>query len=201
MNLLLTSCLALFMALFSSPAFAYLTIGESLDITPAGIMKIGVEPQIRLSEGSGANVNFFIDKAIQDDLSWRALIGAGETDLVGTASIKWVPIPDFEQQPAIGVRGDVTLARDADQSFTTFRIAPMISKQIPTEQATFSPYMAIPVGMRGYNGGSDSIAQLVLGSDMKLTEVPNMMFNAELGTNLNKAFSHLSINAVYLFSN
>lgn len=194
----LTLCLGL---AASAPAFAHLTIGESNDITPAGILKLGVEPQIRMSEGSGANIGFFMDASIKEDLSWRAYLGLGETDMSAGASFKYVPFPDFEQQPAVGIRGDIVLGREANETFTVFRVAPMVSKQMQTEDALFIPYLAIAGGMMGYKGGSDTIGQLILGSDIRPDNLKNMQFNAELGTNLNKTFSYISFNVVYLLDN
>lgn len=190
-SLLLTSLIAL-------PSWAYLTVGESADVTPKDILKIGIEPQIRMSEGSGTNLSFFLDSGLRDDLSWRALIGTGETDLVVDGSIKWVPIPDLEDQPAIGVRGDLIFGREANESFTTVRVVPLVSKQMQTDYVLFTPYVALPLGLQGYQGRSTSIAQLALGSDIKLDEWKNAMFNVELGANLNNSFSYLSFNAVYL---
>lgn len=188
----------LVVALAVPSANAFLTIGESADVTPMGTLKIGVEPQIRLSEGSGANMSVFVDGALREDLSYRALLGAGETDLVLAGSMKWVPFPDFERQPAIGFRGDINVGRDVNQTFTTVRVAPIVSKQMQTDFVLFTPYAALPVGMQGYAGKTDTVAQLAIGSDIKPDEYPLMMFNVELGSNINRAFSYLSFNFVYL---
>lgn len=193
-----TCTIVIALCLITPLAQAYLTIGESADVTPQGTLKIGIEPQIRLSEGSGANMSVFLDGGIREDLSWRALLGAGETDLVLNGSLKWVPYPDFEKQPAIGFRGDISVGREAEETFTVVRIAPMVSKQVQSDYVLFTPYVALPVGMQGYRGKSETLAQLALGSDIHMNEYENAHFNIELGTNLNRAFSYLSFNFVYM---
>lgn len=177
---------------------AYLTVGESADVTPQGILKIGIEPQIRMSEGSGANLTGFVDGAVSEDLSYRVQLGAGETDLVFGGSMKWVPFPDFEKQPAIGFRGDLIFGREQNENFTTVRLAPMMSKQLQTDYVLFTPYVALPVGLTSFKGKSDSIGQLALGTDIKIDEFNTSMFNVELGANLNRTFSYISFNYVYL---
>lgn len=184
----------------SIPAQAFLAIGESADVTPAGTLKLGLEPQIRLSEGSGANMSVFIDGGINEEMSYRALLGAGETDLVLAGSFKWVPFPDFERQPAIGFRGDINVGREMEETFTVVRIAPIISKRMQTDYILFTPYAALPVGMMGVKGKNDSIAQLAIGTDIFSQDTPNLTYNAELGTNINRAFSYLSFNITYLMN-
>lgn len=186
--------------LSSSSSLAYLTVGESADVTPKGVYKLGVEPQVRLSEGSGANLSVFVDSGIQEDLSWRVSLGTGETDLSANASIKWVPYPDFEKQPAIGIRGDFGLGREASETFTTVRVGPVISKQMPTDEVLFTPYLAVPMGMLAFQGKSETFAQLALGSDIHVNDWKAGMFNVELGANLNRAFSYISLNFVYLMN-
>lgn len=186
--------------LISPSAGAFLSIGESADVTPEGTLKLGLEPQIRLSEGSGANMSVFIDGGIREDMSYRALLGAGETDLTLAGSFKWVPYPDFERQPAIGFRGDINVGREAEETFTVVRVAPIISKQMQTDFVLFTPYAALPVGMQGVKGKTDTIAQLAIGSDIRVDDTPNFLFNAELGTNINRAFSYLSFNVTYLMN-
>lgn len=188
------------LSLFAVSANAFLTIGESTDVTPKGTLKLGIEPQIRLSEGSGANLSVFLDGGIQEDLSWRAQLGAGETDLSLGASVKWVPYPDFEKQPAVGFRGDFFIGREANETFTTFRVAPMVGKQLQTDLVLFAAYVALPLGIQGYQGKTETLAQLALGSDIHLDDWKNSMFNVELGANVNKAFSYLSFNYVYIMN-
>lgn len=197
---LLIPALTMTLSLLAAPAHAYLAIGESADVTPAGTLKLGIEPQIRLSEGSGANVSVFIDGGLREDMSYRALLGAGETDLVIAGSFKWVPFPDFERQPAIGFRGDINFGREQEETFTAVRIAPIISKQMQTDYVLFTPYAALPVGMQGARSKTDTIAQLAIGSDIRIDDTPNFLFNVELGSNINRAFSYLSFNFTYLMN-
>jgi hypothetical protein len=191
--------LALFLAI-AVPAEAFLTIGESGELTPVGTYKIGVEPQIRISNGSGANIGAMIDTGINDEWSWRVQLGTGETDFWTGASAKWVPIPDYENQPAIGLRVDANFGRDADETFTVFRGAPLVSKSFDTEVGKLTPYAALPIGVWSMKGESDNISQFVIGSEGKFEQAPDWMFSAELGFNMSKAFSYISGTATFFFN-
>jgi hypothetical protein len=181
-------------------ASAFLSLSESNDITPRDKVKVGLEPQIRLSEGSGTNVSVFVDKGLREDLSVRAQLGAGETDFQATGSVKWVPIPDFDKQPAVGVRLDLTLGRAADTSLWAARVAPMVSKSFEIEYGKLIPYAALPLGAVSIRSKNDTFVQLALGSEYIPEQLENFMFGAELGTNITKAFSYIAFNVTYLIS-
>lgn len=183
----------------SSSAFAYLTINESGDLIAPGSFRAGFEPQAKLSDGGGGNIAGFVDGGISDEWSWRALLGTGDTDFWLTGSAKWIPIPDYQSQPAIGARFDYTLGREDGANFNVFRAAPMASKGFDSEVGRFVPYVALPLGVFASNGDSNNFSQLVVGSEAKLEQVPDWMFSAELGFNLSKSFSYISATASYFF--
>ena len=81
------------LALWSLPSLAFLTVQESNEVTPAGKYKLGVEPQFRTSNGNGFNFGGFFDIPINEEASFRANAGTGETDFFAGTSFKWVPIP------------------------------------------------------------------------------------------------------------
>lgn len=183
----------------SSQSFAFMEFAESGDMTPKGTLKVGAGPQIRMSDGSGVNVTGYLESGFRDDLSWRVHLGAGETDFYAGGSVKWVPIPDYENQPAIGGRVDLEAGSKDSSTLTVFRVAPLISKGFQTDYVYFTPYAALPLGTSSYKGSSDFFTQLALGSDIKIDEWKNMLFNVELGSNISKSFSYLSLNYFYFF--
>lgn len=183
----------------SSTSHAYLEFAETGDIVPRGTYKVGLGPQIRMSDGSGVNISAYAESGFRDDLGWRAHVGTGDTDFYFGASVKWVPIPDYENQPAIGLRGDMAFANDNRVTTSVFRIAPLISKGFQTDYVYFTPYAALPLGTASTDGGSVTFTQLALGSDIKVDEWRDILFNVELGSNISKAFSYLSLNFFYFF--
>lgn len=178
-------------------AQAYVEFAESGDVTPRGTYKVGLGPQIRMSDGSGVNVSAYFESGLRDDLSWRLTAGAGETKFYGGGSLKWIPIPDYENQPAIGARADLTFGNVANVTATVFRIAPLISKGFQTDLVFFTPYAATPIGLVSAAGASNVFAQLAIGSDIKVDQWKDLLFNVELGANLSKSFSYLSLNVFY----
>lgn len=180
------------------PAFSYQTLGESGDVTPLDTLKLGIEPQLRISDGGAANFTLFLDAAIREDLSWRAQIGTGETDLYAGGSIKWIPIPDFEKQPALGLRTDAIFGREMDETFWSLRLAPLISKRVDSDYILFSPYLAPTLGYAGTKGKSDTFSQLIIGSEIRPHDMDRFVFDVELGSNLTKSFSYISFNLTYL---
>lgn len=195
--LLAISILPILLVPLAAPAF--LTIGESGELTPKGTYKIGFEPQIRMTNGSGLNFDSFIDSSINDAWSWRVQVGAGETDFWTTASTKWIPIPDYDKQPALGLRLDATFGRESSETFHVFRFAPMISKKFDTEVGKLTPFASLPMGVFSIKGDSANISQLVLGSEGQFEEIPQWGFSAELGVNMSKAFTYISGTATFYF--
>lgn len=86
----------------SQNSHAFYETGESGEIAKEGTYKIGLMPQLRLSDGSGMNFTGFFDRALNDESSLRIHAGLGETDFYMGGSYKWIPIPDYKNQPAIG---------------------------------------------------------------------------------------------------
>lgn len=185
--------------LLTAQASAFLTTNESGELTTPGTFRIGAEPQLRISDGSGGNVGFFVDSGVNDEWSWRAQLGTGDTEFWGTASAKWVPIPDLDSQPAIGLRPEVTFGRDENESFSVFRVSPIVSKKIDTEIGKLTPYLALPIGVFAWRGKSDTISQIVIGSEGKFEEMPTLLFSAELGMNMSKTFSYISGSISFFF--
>lgn len=179
-------------------ASAYLTLGESGDVTPMDTLKLGFEPQLRISDGGAADFGIFLDSAIKEDLSWRAMLGTGQTDLFAGGSLKWVPIPDFEKQPALGLRTDLVFGRDMDETFWTLRVAPLISKRVDSDYILFTPYLSPTLGFAGAKGKSETFSQLILGSEIRPHDMDRFVFDIELGSNLSKSFSYVSFNVSYL---
>lgn len=180
------------------PSQAFWTLGESGDVTPMDALKLGFEPQLSISEGGAANFTLFLDAAIKEDLSWRGQIGTGDTDLNLAGSLKWIPIPDFEKQPALGLRTDVNFGRDREETFWGIRLAPLISKRVDSDYILFTPYLAPTLGYNSIKGNSFTYSQLILGSELRPHDQDRFVYDVELGSNLSKSFSYISFNVTYL---
>jgi hypothetical protein len=173
-------------------AFGFMTVQESNDITPAGKYKLGAEPQFRTSNGTGFNFSGFFDMPLNEESSFRANVGTGETDFLAGASYKLVPIPDYGSQPAIGGKIGAYYWREASENFFTFRFEPMISKKFAAGSGQFNPYAALPVM---FNTGKDfnkTTVQAAFGSEYQHPDADNMTFGAEFGLDAKDSFSYIS---------
>src|SRR4051812_42059639 len=121
--------LIMFAMLVSNKSFALLEVGESNEILPVGHYRVGSDLQLKVSDGSGANVSGFFDYPINDESSARGLVGFGETNFYVGGSYKWVPYPDLETQPAVGAKVEALLGQKDSQGLTHIRIAPIVSKR------------------------------------------------------------------------
>ena len=182
----------------SSRSFAYFTTGESGDLVPAGQYHIGIEPQMRISDGAGMNFTGFIDAPYKDDSSVRAAIGFGETDITAGLSYKWVPIPDYDKQPAIGIKTEAVFGRRNSINYNSLRFHPIVSKAYDTEIGPITPYISTPFSLNNSSAGSNTSLQLVLGSEYHHENYKKWFWNAELGMNVTNAFTYVSASMIYL---
>lgn len=178
--------------LLSSQAFAFLEVGESGEITGQGMYRVGLIPQIKTSGGGGANISGFFDAGLNDSMSGRIWAGTGDTDFVTGATLKWIPIPDYDQQPAIGLRGGAFYFRDDGNSSSLFRLDPMISKKFSVDVGDLTPYGAIPVMFETTNSKTTTEMQLVVGTEYVHPDVKKLRFGAELGFDLKDSFSYVA---------
>jgi hypothetical protein len=187
--LIFVSCL--FLANHS--AWAYFETAESGEISKLGHYKIGLIPQIRLSEGSGMNFTGFFDSAINDESSVRFLLGSGETDFVTGGSFKWIPIPDYQQQPAIGGKLEVLYGRESSDSFVSFRFHPLISKKYDIDYGTLTAFGSVPISFTTFKNNTETQFNVVLGTEFRNPDYENWEFGSELGLNGNKSFTYISV--------
>jgi hypothetical protein len=183
--------LALVATLSVQVSNAYLTINETAEILPDNFYKIGIAPQLIISDGGGFNVGVFADMHLFDDVDGRITFGSGKTDFWTQASMKWVPFPDVDRQPAMGLRGGLGYARDEDLNFVNFQITPLISKKADTRYGNMIPYVGLPVTYISTKDTSFTATQFTLGAEWFPTS--DRHIGAELNLNLNKSFSSVSV--------
>ena len=185
--------------LLSSPAMAYLTISESAEIPPATYYQIGFEPQFLTDNGGGANVTGFFDAPFSDSTAARLWLGAGVIDFNVGATFKYVPFPDIERQPAIGIRAGGFFARKSDENILTAQVAPLFSKKVNTESGLFTPYAAFALDFTNTKERNFTGTQFVFGSEYKTPDIPKMYFGLEVGLNLNDSYSYVSGTVTFPF--
>jgi len=183
-----------------SNANAYFSTLDTGRVIQPGQYRALLEPQIIFNRYDGFNLIGHFDTGVTEDQSVRGTLGFGEVGFQLGASYKWIPFPDAATQPAIGGIAGVSFARIDDKTAFSLRFAPLASKSFETEIGDLTPYASLPIGVTTYDGETLIPVQLAVGSEWKTLNFQNLKFMAELGLNLNEAFSYISAAITYEFN-
>ncbi len=203
-----TTLLALFtltmVLLTSLNTWAYHAVLDNAEVLEPGHFKATGALQA-ITDNGGLNASGIFDAGIQQDFGLRGVAGFGETDYYVGGFVKWVPIPDVDNQPAVGLNAGITYAKwMRDVKDTVFRFEPLVSKRFAVETANVTPYASLPLGirMRSSNYSNDSTrleVQLAVGGQLQLEQWKNLQFIAEIGLDLDEAFSYVTAGAIMYF--
>lgn len=182
--------------LLAKTSFAYLSVSETGELIKGEDYRIGVVPQIILSNGGGSNMGVFFDMPVDSDTNSRFMIGGGNTDFWTSASVKWVPYPDYEKQPAIGLRGSFTYARDGNANFYIFQATPLLSKMVDTDWGKMIPYVGLPISVV-QSIISATLMQFVVGSEW--VERKDFQIGGEIDFNLSNTNTALTLHFNFPF--
>lgn len=184
---------------FTHSASAYLTQLQSGESLGTNQYRIGFIPQLVTNDSAGVNFDTALDAGWNDSMSSRFYIGGGKMDLHLGGNFQWVPFPDVDKQPAIGVRAGTWYARYKDENYLTFSIAPLVSKKIEHRGEILTPYVAAPINYT-FNKTKDYYSQqFVIGSEWIHPQIKKWSFAAEIGLNLKDTYSFVAIYAGFQF--
>lgn len=178
--------------ILSRTSMAYLSIGETAEVLPEGYYKFGLQPQLVVSDGGGFNMGAYIDANLQNGIDGRLEIGGGETEFWTAGTVKWVPIPDVDRQPAVGFRGGLSFARDGGSDATHLLLAPIISKKADTRYGEMVPFIALPLSVPVINTKKSSATGVQLAVGAEWFQNKDVNYGIELDLNLSKSFSAVS---------
>ena len=195
--LILTLTIFLSALLLAQTSFAYLSVNETAELVKEGDYRIGFIPQLILSNGGGSNMGVFFDMPVESDINSRFIIGGGNTDFWASASVKWVPYPDYEKQPAIGLRGSLTYARDANANFYDIQATPIISKIVDSQWGKMNPYVGLPITIV-HSTLSATLMQFVVGTEW--VEKKDYQIGAEFDFNLSNTNTALTFHFNFPFN-
>ncbi len=193
-----------FVLLFAgSTSWAYYDVLDNAEVLEPGKFKLTGATQALTSTGGG-NLDAIIDAGIQQDFGLRGIVGVGTTDYSLGAMVKWIPIPDVENQPAVGFNVGLLYGKWHDAKDLTFRFEPLVSKKFVMEQVTLTPYASLPLGLVTRNSSTQNtdsqIAwQFVAGSQVQIEKWKNLQFIGEVGVDLDHSLSHISVGALWYF--
>ncbi len=185
---------------------AYFSVMDTGKIVPSGKYRAIIGPQFVLSgDNEGVNASGRFDAGIGESTTLRGLVGVGEDSMFyGGASVKYIPYPDFENQPALGVFGGLTFASlkvgTKTKEAVTLRAGPLVSKDFETDIGLVTPYGSLPISVTFVDGDTVYPVHLVGGAEFKPYNWENVSFMGEIGMKLNKAFSYIALAVSFEFS-
>lgn len=186
-------------ALLPNFAHAYFSTMDTGEVTKVDRYRVIAEPQVIFNRYAGFNVLGRFATGLSDSTAVESIVGFGEVDFQLGGFFKWIPVPDVGDQPAIGGKVGILYARADGETELSLRLHPMVSKKFETEVGDITPFVSLPFGITNRDGDSYSPIQIAGGAEWKTLNWENLRFMAELGLNLNKSFSYLSVGLVYEF--
>lgn len=142
------------------------------------------------------------DTFINESSEFQALVGINADFIEGGIFYKWVPFPDYKNQPAIGLKIGAIFLRSNDQEIMIGNISPLISKKISTANlGFFDIYCSLPLAFLKYNNEKNNVfpVNLVIGTKYENINLKNVNFISELGINFSHAFNYFSIGFIFYF--
>ncbi len=187
--------LFIFIVNITFSTFAFQDINESAELITGDQYQFGITPQL----ASGGNIGFFLDAPINESTSSRFLLSTGDIDFNFFASAKYVPYPDVDRQPAMGIRGGIGFARENRSNIPYFEITPIISKKTSTQWGPMTPYIAVPFHYNITKDNNYFSSSMAFGVELNSEKYPGVHFGGELGLSLSKTESYLSAFATFPF--
>jgi hypothetical protein len=190
---------ALSVLAFAPKASAYFSTIDTAELIEPQKYQVSLEPQLILSRYDGLEATGRLDTGINESSSVRGILGFGTVDFQVGGFYKFIPFPDTANQPAIGGEAGVIIARVKGNSEVSVRLHPLVSKKFETEIGDVIPYASLPFGITNRVDGTFVPFQLVGGAELRALNTPQISYFAELGINLNQAFSYISLAVAYRF--
>lgn len=189
----------LVLALFLNVSQAYLGLLTDGDILPADKFRTGAELQGVLNENDGINIAGHFDMGLNESTELLLEAGTGAQDFFGTLQFKYVPFPDYENQPAIGFIFGTTMTSESGNSDTLLNVKAFASKEFETDIGQMTPYGGLAVNLALTDNNDQDPLQLILGNKYKHPDWESMYLFAELGIDVSDAFNYIAVYLTYEF--
>ena len=188
----------------ASPSLAFFSLMDTGQLKKVGENRVLGEGQILFDAPEGFNLNARFATGLDDESEVQFEGGVGSVDYYVGAFWKWIPFPDTDDQPAIGLRAGVTFADFNNISVYGFNVTPLVSKLIDTSFGEISPYGGLEMGLQNSVNDTNFTMQAVAGVQWAPNrwDFPNLTdfnFLLEYGVEVNDSFNYLSFGASYDF--
>lgn len=147
----------------------------------------------------GVNVMGRISTGILEESEVQLELGFGSVDFNVGAYYKWVPIPDYENQPAVGIKIGGHYGRIANNDLVNISGVPLISKKFKTELGDFSPYGALPISLHFISGKTNLGLAANLGTQWTTLRWDDIHFFLDIRLELIETFSAVSVGVAHSF--
>lgn len=199
-----SSLLIVSLFLYAHSSFSYFSLMDTGEVKKEGSHRVLGEAQVLFDEPKGLNINGRFATGIREDAEIQFEAGVGSVDYYLGAFYKWVPFPDTDEQPAIGVRGGLTFAEVANYSTYGFNVTPLVSKAIGSGVGNFTPYTGLQMGLQKNTYETFFSMQLAVGvewspSDWDFQSISNFNFLLEFGFAVDDSFDYMSLGTSYDF--
>ena len=192
--------ISLFTLATASVSYAYISVQDNAEILDKNQYRAVFEPQFIFNKQAGANIVGRFDAPLSESLQIRGEAGVGSSiDFHTGAHLKWSPVPDIDNQPAVAGQIGVVYARYGGEPEVSFRFNPIVSKQFESKHGVFTPYGSIPLALETRKGVAIGTAQLSLGTQYETPHFKNMQFSAELGLNIKDSYTYVGVGLLYYF--
>lgn len=194
----------LIVMIITQPVWAFFSLMDTTQLVRQGDYKILGDAQVLFDEPKGLNLNPRFSTGISDDSEVQFEAGVGSVDYYLGAFYKWVPIPDTDEQPGVGLRAGFTFANVNDYSTYGLNITPMISKSINGNAGRFTPYGGLQFGLQRNTNDTYFSMQATIGiewapNSWDYDKLKDFNFLVEYGFEVDDAFDYLSFGAAYNF--
>ena len=164
-----------------------------------GNYSLGIEPEVAISNGTGAALNLKPRIGHTSLLNWEGLIGMGSgarNFRIGvTADLEL--FPDIDSQPGIATALFTEYYRISGNGLFSFGAKPMIYKTFRNGDNEYTPFFALPIGWNVTGGNINGFMQVALGSNFKVGVDSRWRFTGEVGFNASNSYSYISGGATY----
>lgn len=192
--------LGFLIALISFDARGYVSVQDNAEVLEKNQYRAIFEPQFLFSKEPGANLVGRFDAPIADHSTIRGEVGIGSAiDFHTGAYLKWSPIPDVDNQPAIAGQVGVIYSRYDGEPEVSFRFNPIASKQFESKIGYFTPYGSIPLALETRKGRAIGTAQLTVGSQFEARQLKNLHFSAEIGFDIKDSYTYVGLGLLFYF--
>ena len=185
--------------LVTQPSKAYYATLDTGDLVAVERYRASVAPQLIVNKYDGMNLTGRFDTGINPDSSIRAILGFGKVDFQAGVLYKYIPFPDLETQPALGGMAGVLFSRVEGSTELSLRFHPLVSKKMHSDIGAFNWYGSLPLGLTSRSNETFVPIQLAGGTEYAAPNWKVFKVMGEVGINLNKSFSYITVAAVFDF--